>query len=692
MDLLGRILAMSVSRRQDAVFMGLVAASAMLASILFLAEGGTLLFYQGFTRSIVMFACGHGLVEPAVVPNELFRFVWLQTPAFDCRHLDGVSPLGVDNWYLRSQLYLSGLAALLWRWLGVSYSSLWPLVALLHVGFATGAYALGRLVFNPVIALIIGAAIAFSPVAVAMLFYLRDYSKAPFLIWTVVAFILALRATSPGRLVAYAALAGALAGVGKGFRDDTIIMMPALLIGLAVCAMPMARAMAWRLAAIVVLVGAMWLTSLPLRLGPSVQTGLGSAVLQGATEGFHRHLGLEKPLYDLGWKYSDEMTLAAFSSSVRERDPDAYDRAELQPISGFTQAMPASGSYLAHVARLFPYDFLARGVKSAMLLAGFYPLFGPEARALDVSTVGNYPGRSRIARVGAQIVRPLTSALMIPVGLIGLAILGARIYLRRPAELLAWALVLGTLLVAPSLQFSYRHFFHYEPFALLTFAAVLTAAPAVYRQRHELRGYWLWLSVCVGALLMLGAALAQYQDQALRRSFAGLLAAPRQAIETARAELPDGRVRLEVPVPAELRPLVDGPPDSHAKSNARYAMPWNVRASLQRLALTLKPGCLASATAIELSYATGPETWQPLTRTIEVHPDGGITTIVFPAIYRPTQHFQGVSMSGKTERCVASIERIGDGGGVPTILTGVFYSTWAEEWLVLGLGRLVHSR
>jgi transposase len=165
-------------------------------------------FYQQFSPEVVMWACGRGFSYVVERPQALLDFLHGRQSSFDCRVLDLVQQTQAAGHFARKQLYLSAAVSVLWRLFGVRYVALWPLFALLHGAYAAGCFALTRLFFNRRLAFVLATLLALSPTAVGMLYALRDYSKAPFIIWGIVLLLLALRARTSRQAISLGALAG----------------------------------------------------------------------------------------------------------------------------------------------------------------------------------------------------------------------------------------------------------------------------------------------------------------------------------------------------------------------------------------------------------------------------------------------------------------------------------------------------
>src|SRR5437867_4416445 len=87
-------------------------------------------FGQQWMPAAVMWACGHGLVDPVHSPAKLTAFLSMasQIPNFDCGELVSAQPAGRASAPFSSHLYLGLAVAVSWRLFGVSYLSLAPLL------------------------------------------------------------------------------------------------------------------------------------------------------------------------------------------------------------------------------------------------------------------------------------------------------------------------------------------------------------------------------------------------------------------------------------------------------------------------------------------------------------------------------------------------------------------------------------
>ena len=291
-------------------------------------QTGSVFFYQAFTPEVLMWACGHGFRHPLPLSPDMISFLLERSvAAFDCASITADLPTGPAGIFFHTQMYLSGMAAILWKILGTKQMAMAPLAAFLGAGYASGSFMLARLFLPRWLAAAAALALALSPVAISLIFLLRDFSKAPFLLWSIALLILTARATAARSRLWTAWLAGMVAGLGFGFRTDLAIILPLGVGFLALAPLPSTFA---RVGLIGAFVGGGLLSASPILPFSAGTTG-GDLVMQGATEPFRTFLALDPAPYALGDAYSDELTATAIAAEERWRRPN-WDAGEGVPI------------------------------------------------------------------------------------------------------------------------------------------------------------------------------------------------------------------------------------------------------------------------------------------------------------------------------------------------------------------------
>lgn len=192
----------------------------------------------------VMLACGRGFVNPkaAEVP-ELAAFLQPDQhrdgppliDRFDCNQIPADVTLVPFTGIHQRTWHLFYVAGWVWRLFGVAWSSLTPLYGLLYGLSALAAYALFRLLMNPPIALSCAILFLVSPVQLHYLPRLRDFAKAPFMLFALFCLLLLLVYPRTWRRALWCgAAAGAAIGLATGFRAEAvmyvIVFVPAVLL------------------------------------------------------------------------------------------------------------------------------------------------------------------------------------------------------------------------------------------------------------------------------------------------------------------------------------------------------------------------------------------------------------------------------------------------------------------------------
>ncbi len=182
-----------------------------------------------FARSL-MFAAGRGSFQPdiAAVPG-LQAFLERRTAVFD----PAVIPKNVPTLYdsaAEYHIYLEWTVAAIWSVMGISWQVLEPFLALALGLCGVFAYGLFRLGMNRGLSLAGTALFLASPSVLEQVCNMRDFSKAPFLLGGMFAIGWLVTRGKPVRFLwTTAGLMGLLAGVGMGFRQDAMILVPASL-------------------------------------------------------------------------------------------------------------------------------------------------------------------------------------------------------------------------------------------------------------------------------------------------------------------------------------------------------------------------------------------------------------------------------------------------------------------------------
>jgi hypothetical protein len=641
-------------------------------------------FYQIFMREAVMWACGHGLVDPVVTPPEMTEFLFNKRTSLSCDVVTSVGevrPLGI---FVRSHFLLAGAVGLLWRIFGVAYASLWPLFGAMLGMYALAVYAFVRQFFGRFLALGVALLLTFSPVTAGALNHLRDFSKAPFILGTLALLIFALRRGSLQPVGRICLGAGAILGIGYGFRTDVLIVIPIGILMLVI-GLPSVMSRAARGLCVASFLLGTFLFAAPTFLFGYGSGGLGAMVMEGSVEPFVKFMDLREAPYSLGWHYSDELTLSSIAADLIPVVPD-WNKNEGEPMQAMTQAFTRSTAYLLTWGTAFTADFATRALKSAFWIAGFETFVRPEHTALDPA--GDFRAGSNAGILPDPVLRLFGASWMPWIGLAGLLALLLLQFDRSPRLALAVGIMLLSLLTYPAIQFSVRHIFYLEVVQWLA----LLALPTLLIDRKPLRQaprFMIWVLGFAIPATSLYTALLFFQDRMLKKEVSHLLTLQRQSVSFERLTQSDGKVRFLLPVPEHFHSLVTGAPDAMHSNLPLVGGAHRVMAGAERLLITIQ-GCSPGRVPITFLYEKTPEVWQPLDHTITVPvPSANIeqTLVIAPVLYRATQYFSGLEVHADAARCIKQIDTLPHGmPGLPIVFSAVLPPQWDQARFYLGFG------
>lgn len=407
----------------------------------------TPVFYQSEFAPAVMVALGRGFQNvDAGVDTPLSRFLTARADALDPRELASLEIVGPDQFQYATR-YLLVAVGTWWRMVGISWTAVGGLAALLHVMAVLGAYALFRL-FLPLLPSAVGALwMCTSTMQLAYVAQIRDYSKGAFILAAVpFVVVLALRDLPRAWLLCVAAAAGVVIGIGIGFKMDVAVMAP-----IAVACLILFRGRRpWsglgdKALAAIVLVLALSISAAPIFYNLS---GGGSnafhVILLGYADQFDRVLGIRPPLYRFLRHYSD----GYLSQVVIERALSHTGRVPFFPSAEYDQA---SLSLWLEIVRHFPADIFARMLAAVNGILNL--LFVNPAQTFLTAPL---PAQDTFTR----------SYLWLHQWNGWGALVGATLVVVASLSNLRVGLFAGFLLLAlagyPSLQFDARHYFHLQ--------------------------------------------------------------------------------------------------------------------------------------------------------------------------------------------------------------------------------------
>ncbi|MGN6117460.1 MAG: glycosyltransferase family 39 protein [Nitrobacter sp.] len=675
----------SWSRADTAVALGFFVLGAVIA-VYVVDSSIPIQFYQKVMPSIVVEACGRGMREPLQMLPSLENFLDLKTPIFNCADLDAVKGYRDPNIFFRYHFYLAWAVALAWKALGVAQANVWPVQAMLHALFASAIYVLMRQLFGRGWSAVTAAVLALSPIAVAFLPYLRDYAKAPFICWALALILIAVRSRTTAHFVLAALLAGATIGFGIGFRADIVVVLPlALLAAVVGPDGPRVGALA-RLAAVAAVVAGFALPAFPI-LSQARGGGLGAMALEGASQPFLSYLAIRPAPYDIGDRYSDELTISGIAADIRSTHPEGYDARELTNPPFASQALVQSSLYfLDRYALNFPADLVTKAMKSAYVLSDVYSVTRGQRKRMDPADIARITGKR------ADKIYPYFGATPVHViAILGLIILLATIYVQSVGLFYVVLVTLGVLTGYPSLQFSLRHFFYLE-FVFWAGVGGIFVLPLLMRQERRRKligfGYTAVVLTAIGAAIYV--SLFVWQRHRLTTGISALLARAGEPIVPADTLQADGQMLLAVAVPDRFKTLISSEPDSMSLVEKTLGGDDN-RAGAERYRVRVGgPACNAEVVNVTLAYRKGRFAWQPLDRTLSVHlvSKDKPATLIASGFYRPTQFFEGFKVPQSEAPCILGIERIEGPSSLPSLFTAVLPPDWQGKRLAIGFGSL----
>jgi len=559
---MGRFTFSRAAKRECAIGIAIFVLAAFWGMVYVSTWGRTADILQASYGPSVMLACGRGFVNPmaAEVP-ELVAFLQPDQhrdgppliDRFDCALLpEEMSTVPFTGIHKRTW-HMFFVVGWIWRFLGVAWSSLTPLYGLLYGLSAVAAYGLFRLLLNPPIALFCAALFLISPIQLHYLVRLRDFAKAPFMLFAL--FCLLLMLVYPKgwkRALWCGAAAGAAIGLATGFRAEAvmyvILFVPAVLLFYHGW-----RGPAWgaRLAACGAFLVCFLAASWPVMMQFQTYGERTHPFLMGFGVFYDERLGVDNPIYQVAQSDLDTEALAMHNAHNQYLDSaapaiiyetpgyetvgdDYFFRNLLWTLPGDLATRTAAASLrMLDELRPNPRDYMPRWITNRFL----EPLY--QARVWLMDTIFS---RTRYVALGLVLVLGALSP--------------------RLAFLMLY--LMFCLAGMASVQFATRHYFHLEVIPLFLGGALLYLVWRVCTLVRKSERAWLaerlgsrtwWLArlkygvvfSAVGTALVLSTfwGLRWHQDQQLRTLFTAYETAERDAVWPAVASVAGGdKVRL----------------------------------------------------------------------------------------------------------------------------------------------------
>lgn len=515
---------------------------------MFQHTGATQEFAQPQFGAAVALACGRGFVDPGYAPSPAVAdFLASKRDRLACSDLPADAPSRPPNLTQGLYRYLMTAVAAVWKIRGISWSGLWPLFGLAYGATVAVAYLLFRSAMLRLVAIAATFLVLLSALHLGFLPYLRDYAKAPFILGLIVIMVRMVKGPLlVGRVLRLAGVFGAVLGIGFGFRNDLLILVPPFIAVSLFCVPgPKLATMKPRLACLAVAALAFIVTAWPVLSAYGRGSNTGHVMLLGLQKDFDGPLGIRGSIYDWGYRYDDGFA-NVLVNSFTERTAGhsvAYLSRE------YDQAMVA---YILQIVRHFPADVLLRAYASALKAVEL-----PFAVGIYMNEV---PHGIRDGWLHS-FYRAAIPILLGWAGWGGVILVSALVVVGwgNPAAAV-WLLVFLIYLAGyPAIQFQGRHFFHLEFITWLAagflISRFLSLLATVARSPRAWLGTWTWrapmralIAVVAGVLIVSVpiAALRGYQSSHVRTLLSEYFDAPHVPVALQQTMV-DGQTIVQFP-------------------------------------------------------------------------------------------------------------------------------------------------
>ncbi len=324
-------------------------------------------YFQFHFEPAVLKTCGYPFAR--IIPKQpeaLYNFLHGKSQHFDCKELPKKfnvnKNVAVNAWY-----YMVYSVVQIWKIMGISWSAVNIIIALLLSISLMLAFALYRKVMNPYYALIGVIAFASLPPFYHQLLNFRDFGKIPFFLATflILTHMITSKELTWKKLLFLSLLLGVVIGIGYGFRHDIYITIPFVIVTFLFL-LPIYGKVSIIRNILMLMISLVILFALSLPLA-SKSAKIGSCfwhvpvVSQSHVVG--THLNIKPAIFNVGYTYLDEYAYVLASAKAKHYIVPcslAYDR--------ITRDM-----YLNYF-KTFPANFIVRAYKSIILILRPYGL------------------------------------------------------------------------------------------------------------------------------------------------------------------------------------------------------------------------------------------------------------------------------------------------------------------------------
>jgi len=622
--------------------------------------GGAQYFYQSDFGPAVMLACGRAFQDPDTRnAPALAAFLSQQSDSVDCASVPSTIETTPMNPFQRGVRYLEVAVALTWKITGVSWSRLDILPGALFGTVAALTYGVLRLALTRTIALLALVLSVTCTPNFMLVPQLRDYAKGPFLLAVILIMgLVVLGPTGRRRAIGLSALAGAIVGLGFGFRADLAIAVLPFAIALAFLVPPTVSIPA-RIAAVVVFVASFLIVASPVLRDLSKGGNNGHVTLLGLFADFDGPLRVEPSVYEFGGPYVDSLALTTINSyAIR--------------VEGLTQPAPGASAeyervgtaYLTQIARSFPADVITRVASAIRTVPKYF---------LDSSLYP--PVQVQSSEFAVQVYRLRARAFWRIAHIAFVAFAAATLFVSAVHPRAAWLIVLVMMGFAgtSAIQFNERHFYYLQFLPWYAFGLLAQSALAGPRLWNALTSAHVKRAIVFGAVVggVAGGAIIlsrAYQQRTAAQLFGRYEAAPRASLPTSERSAGAGRTLIAIP-------------------DWRQSLPGGGRAIETRFISVRFRDDLCGLGSLPLTIRydgrrRDADLSEPI--TVRLHPRGSAPTTLYVVAYDWADdyiRFQGIEVAADRLHCVGDLSRVDGVERTPLLLTTTLGAEWRQERL-----------
>ena len=663
----------------EIIVVGAVTLAAFVFTLWYLpayrAAGGASQFYQNEFGPSVMLTCGRGFVnaDPTLAP-AFAAFLTQQVDGLQCSDVPATIRIMELNGLQGITRYLMTAVSLVWRVTGISWKSLDVLFAAFVAATVVSAYVVLRFVCGRTVSLALTFFWALSPWHLQNIPHLRDYSKAPFFMFLLVAMAVAFVERRPRRLLLLGIVYGVVQGIGFGMRTDVVLnFLPFFIILFAAPPDGVFRTIKPRVMCAVAAIGLFAVVSYPVLQTYTRNISLWHIALLGLTSPYDENLGIgfPRPAYGFPYAHNDAYIDTVVRSHAAEVHPDS------PPFVMLSRAYDqACQEYFALLATTFPGDLMTRMVASVERVLNF-PFGQPQGHVpVGVSN----PTLRSLWEARASLMKTFDGAgpwLM------------AAVVLLIGMESVRYACVAGVLLwiwaAYPAIEFQWRHIFQFE-FPVL--GAVALGCTLLWRQLRGLRAgasgeilkktAWSLATVAglvgfVGVAVLIARMVQVPRAKALLVSYANTSLDP---LTPTAIPLAEGTVRLSADVFGSAVPI--GNVRTGRVQTTMIAADFEADRCGQKWLLDATFRYEESDPRFALDFSRQ--------MTVPLSPAGGAPTRVFFPAYSVDRsetgggrsRFVGVDVPAGSESCVR-LWQVRNPGAFPLLLTATLTSDWQDK-------------